>query len=69
MGAEFDAELTVPDCVEPVEADVEAVGAVDDVELRTGGVGGFRPAVLEPRPIFWRLVASSLPLAFKLFAD
>jgi hypothetical protein len=33
------------------------------------GLGASTPAVLEPRPSFWRLGASSLPLAFIPLSD
>jgi hypothetical protein len=34
-----------------------------------GGLGAFRPAVLEPKPNFCRVVASILPLEFSPLAD
>ena len=65
-GAVFEAELTAAvDCDLPgAVAEFPAAGV-----LRCGGVGGFRPAVLEPRPSFCRLLASSLPLGLRLFSD
>ena len=51
------------------------VGAgVDDALLALevecdNGLGASTPAVLEPRPSFWRLGASSLPLAFIPLSD
>lgn len=34
-----------------------------------GGWGASTPAVLEPRPSFWSVVASILPLEFRPLAD
>ena len=44
-----------------------AVVAVDSDFF--GGLGAFRPAVLEPSPNFCKVVASILPLEFRPLAD
>jgi hypothetical protein len=79
LDVEFDA---APDS-EPVVADgaVEgfggaageegAEGALPDAGdmVQQGGLGAETPAMPEPRPSFCKLVASSLPLASRPFAD
>ena len=47
----MDAELTAVDAA-CVFAGAEVEGVVRAGVFRCGGVGGFRPAVLEPRPSF-----------------
>jgi hypothetical protein len=40
-------------------------GLVASEEELTGGIGGARPAVCEPRPSFCKVFASSLPEGFR----
>src|SRR5580692_12575761 len=62
-GAAADCVFAGADVAEPAPGVAVVGGAC------CGAVGGFRPAVLEPRPRRCRLDASSLPLASRLLAD
>ena len=68
-GANGEEELG-DDAVEAEQQDW-AEGEEEDVEQQAGteGFGAETPAVLEPRPSFWRLRASSLPVGSRPLAD
>lgn len=53
------------------EAELALEAGADDMAglVCDGGLGASTPAVLEPRPSFCRLGASSLPLAFMPLSD
>ena len=71
---EFAAGVPVETGTAAAEVEFPVGAAPDDAvfafELECGsGLGASTPAVLEPRPSFCRLGASSLPLAFIPLSD